>query len=1510
MSIDSFLSSFIGEAKTNLQKFEEKIMELEENPSDFYLISEALRFAHSIKGGASFFEYNNIVNLTHIMESSLEILKDKKIEMTPDMTDVMLIAYDKLSKMINDILNVNDYETTEEVTKLEAVFGELLKNKPGFQSSDQKLEDKKPVSVETDNKGKLETEVEIEEVGIFKGYENIVRRSIPDFDPDAFINKNYHASEFPTNKARYNEALLNHEYIYVYKITKSDSVNRNIFRILTLGEIVHADDLTVDGGNIIFVSSLKLSILNIVIDVEHRKLGRLIKADKIENVIKNRAKLQYPVDFKDPEKDRLGVDITTDISLENISYTSCEEMYNTCLTEAKLVYKYDYTSVDDLTTNITQITEVGEIISCGNLRESDGTVYFTTPLPLTLLSTIIICDEDRLSLIPTLADVPFDLMEEQTGASDGFRRIGVESTTIADLDKYSNTLKKDEFESSKTSGKPIFVYEFNRLDDKVENISQITEVGEILISCDLNRKEGKIVFTTPLVIMLLTQILSCDESRLYETNDSFDELVKAVDEHKEDDSIIVIDDFESISMEEEVYEGGFEPSDLEILFEKYGLDLKQKVLDEYSVRVYQYDATAENLQLQMIGLIELSDILINVENSDGKGLLVIQTKVELEYICDDLNFPKKSFYEVVVDLAYGGFLCKYLETARQGIDYEKATSSLSLKDDHAIRPSTSKAALMELSNLRKIVSYYDAINSGHRLFRYHYKNDDNLEHNVLQLSEACNIIITGNLQNKVEGVIVFSYMLGLDTLKYLIDANFDDIDEVSGRCYGDILKRADDINDKYINQEDIDSREAYPPDLASISNERNKELYDIARKDGRIILTYQFIEHDDINSSIKELSEIGQVILTPVLAVGVAGHIVFTTNVDLNTIVDKLKSNVDRLQLVTDETYDDLVKLVETQKLPEELYNTNYDNFTAVQKAIVRERANINLKGAPEIHKMPESIETIKQGNIKDNQTKNKEVKIADDIRVSVELLDGLLTNVNDLVIERNKLNKYITSLSDSSDDVAKIGAKIDTLTRNLQAEVFKTRLQSLETLFNRLPRTIRTVSRQVNKEVELEVRGGDIELDKNIVDALLDPLTHMIRNALDHGLESPDERESIGKPRCGKLIIEASEESGVISIEITDDGKGMDPDEIAKSAIRKGITTEDAVLKMNRYEKVDLIFEPGFSTNSEVTEISGRGVGMDVVKTNISKVNGFLRTRTELGKGTTFRILIPLSVSVIPIIVYRVGDYILASNAKLIGEYFYNPNLLDTIEVENGLEMVTYGNIKMPLLRLGKAFDIETECGGRYIHVAAKGMHYAMEIDEVIGFEEVLTKGVPSVVKSTRLTSAAILSDGNVAPIIDLYGLGWMFDIRNESHEILEEKVNSDIEVFVNVEVAGDESILINKKDIHKVLLVESESFDNYNEKVKVLRNENKFCLPINSLIESVERDDKANLVICFKENSDFSVIVNKLVRDKYIDKRSLENVEEKYGYGEIKLDKVYKILNAEMLIVYICSELGGNVW
>ncbi len=1501
MVIDSFLNSFIGEAKVNLEKFEQKILELEDSPADFYLISEALRFAHSIKGGASFFEFHNIVNLTHIMESSLESLKDKRIEMTPDMTDVMLLAYDKLSKMINDILNVGKYDTSSEIAQLEHVFGEMLKGKPGFKYSSANISSLNNVSLETEA-------AMVQEKGIFKDYEDVVRKGIPDFDANAFANTNHRQLKFPMKKEMYNEALKNNESIYVYKVSKSDDINLNIFRILTSGTIVYADDFSMDGGNVIFISKLKLSLLNAILDVENRKLGKLVRKDKIENVIKNRAKLQYATSLIDEEKDRLGVDITTEISLDDISYKSSEEAYNKCLNDGKLVYKYNYLPVDDLITNLTQIIEVGEIISCGNLDNREGVVYFTTPLPLTLLSTIIICDRDRLSLIPTLSVLTYQSIIEDTGAHMGSKRLGIESTTTPDLSKYSNISNKDEYESSSSVGKPIYVYEYNDKDDKIENIAQITEVGQVLISGDLSREFGRVVFTTPLAMMLLTQLLSCEESRLYEINETFKKATQLVTKRIGD--ISGDSDSKKDIIEDEIYSGGFETTDLELLFKEYEIDLKQKVLDEYSIRVYQYDVNNENIAIQVAGLLEVSEILINVENAFGNGFLVVQTRVEIEYISDELDFPKKSFYEVVVDLAYGGILRKYLETARQGIDYEKATSSLTFKDKIATTPKTSSIVLTELSNLRNIVAYYDAINNGHRIFRYHYKNDDNLEHNVLQLSEACNVIITGNLENKSEGLIVFSYMLGVDTLQYLLNADFESIDEVTGRCYGDILKRADDINDKYLSDEIIASRETYPPDLASVSNERNKELYDIARRDGRIILIYQFIEHDDINRTIKELSALGQVILTPVLATGVAGYIVFATNVELNTLVDKLKSNVDRLQLVTDESYDDLVKLVESQKLPKELDNTNYDMFTSVQKAIVRERAKINLNGAPEIHKAPESIDTIKTRNTKSKKVDNNETKIADDIRVPVELLDGLLSNVNDLVIERNKLNKYITSLNDSSDVVAKIGAKIDTLTRNLQSEVFKTRLQSLEILFSRLPRTIRTVSRQVNKEVDLEVRGGNIELDKNIVDALLDPLTHMIRNALDHGLETPDVREKLGKPRVGKLIVEASEESGVISIEITDDGKGMDVDEIAKKAIRKGITTEDAVLKMDKFEKIDLIFEPGFSTNEQVTELSGRGVGMDVVRTNISKVNGFIRTRTEIGKGTTFRILIPLSVSVIPIIVYRVADYILASNAKLVGEYFYNPKLENNIINENGFEMVVHGNIKMPLLRLGKSFNIESESVGRYIHVSAKGMHYIMEIDDVIGFEEVLTKGVPNVVKSTRLTSAAILSDGNVAPIIDLYGLGWMFNIRNESHEILEEKEQSDIEVYLNVEISGDQSYLINRSDIKNVLLVDINCFENYNEKIQVLRKENKFCLPINSVIHELPNDDKANLLVCLKENPDFSIRVSKLIKDKYIDKEELKNTTEKYGYKEIILDKKYKILDIDMLIVFICSELGGSVW
>lgn len=311
-------------------------------------------------------------------------------------------------------------------------------------------------------------------------------------------------------------------------------------------------------------------------------------------------------------------------------------------------------------------------------------------------------------------------------------------------------------------------------------------------------------------------------------------------------------------------------------------------------------------------------------------------------------------------------------------------------------------------------------------------------------------------------------------------------------------------------------------------------------------------------------------------------------------------------------------------------------------------------------------------------------------LRVHVSLLDTLMNLAGELVLSRNQLVQAISSGDPRASETA--GQRIDLITSELQEAIMLTRMQNIGIVFNKFPRVVRDLARDLDKTVDLSLEGKDVELDKTIIEAIGDPLTHLVRNAVDHGIEIPDDRKKAGKNTTGKIFLKAYHEAGQVNIEISDDGKGLDGQKLATSAVKKGLVNEDQIRAMSEKEKMNLIFMPGFSTAEKVTDVSGRGVGMDVVKTNLDRLGGVVDIESEIGNGTTIRIKLPLTLAIIPSQIIVTGGERYAIPQINLEELLRIPanQVMNRIERVGDAEVVRIRGKLLPLIKLADVIGVE----------------------------------------------------------------------------------------------------------------------------------------------------------------------------------------------------------------------------
>lgn len=377
-------------------------------------------------------------------------------------------------------------------------------------------------------------------------------------------------------------------------------------------------------------------------------------------------------------------------------------------------------------------------------------------------------------------------------------------------------------------------------------------------------------------------------------------------------------------------------------------------------------------------------------------------------------------------------------------------------------------------------------------------------------------------------------------------------------------------------------------------------------------------------------------------------------------------------------------------------------------------------------------------------------------VRVDTKRLDDIMNMVGELVLVRNRLQR----LGNASEDeqMHKAVANLDVVTTDLQSAVMQTRMQPIKKVFGRFPRVVRDLARSLKKEVSLVMHGEETDLDKNLVEALSDPLVHLVRNSVDHGIESPDVREKAGKPRAGTVTLSAEQEGDHILLTIEDDGAGMDPEKLRQKAVEKGIYDQDAADRLTDNECFNLIFAAGFSTKDQISDVSGRGVGMDVVKTKIGQLNGQINIVSELGKGTRILIKVPLTLAIMPTLMIMLGDQSFALPLVNVVEIFHLD--LTKTNIVDGRECIVVRDKVFPLFHIkrwlvrGEAGQEEPE-NAHVVIVAMGTKQVGFVVDQLIGQEEVVIKPLGRALQGTPgMAGATITGDGRIALIIDVPSL------------------------------------------------------------------------------------------------------------------------------------------------------------
>lgn len=439
-----------------------------------------------------------------------------------------------------------------------------------------------------------------------------------------------------------------------------------------------------------------------------------------------------------------------------------------------------------------------------------------------------------------------------------------------------------------------------------------------------------------------------------------------------------------------------------------------------------------------------------------------------------------------------------------------------------------------------------------------------------------------------------------------------------------------------------------------------------------------------------------------------------------------------------------------------------------IEEEVEEEANKLMLEYAKEGLLGEEVLEVVVEEEREEKREERKEVKAKEEkkreeegervLRIDVQKIENLMNLVGELVLERNRLLRLSQSmaeegLSKKSEELEVVVSSIDRIVGDLQLAVMKTRMQPVKKLFQKFPRVARDLSRMLGKEVELITEGEDTEMDKSLIEKLEEPLIHIIRNAVDHGIEPPDERERLGKPRAGQIRLKAYYQGDRVFISVEDDGRGIDIEKVKAKAIEKGVATKDRLEKMTEKEILSLVFNPGFSTADRVSEVSGRGVGMDVVMDVVMRFRGTVDLFSEKGRGTKVVMSFPLTIGIIKSLLVSMGGRLFAIPIHSVLEIVSGDEA--QISLVSGEEVLILRGSTIPLINLGEVLGIQTQKVGFVVVVLIGNRRVAMAVEDMLGDEEVVIKPLGKFFGDVEgISGATITGDGSIVLILDPVGL------------------------------------------------------------------------------------------------------------------------------------------------------------
>ncbi len=476
-------------------------------------------------------------------------------------------------------------------------------------------------------------------------------------------------------------------------------------------------------------------------------------------------------------------------------------------------------------------------------------------------------------------------------------------------------------------------------------------------------------------------------------------------------------------------------------------------------------------------------------------------------------------------------------------------------------------------------------------------------------------------------------------------------------------------------------------------------------------------------------------------------------------MLDILISAFDAMKALLQQVIDRQLKPIELTHIIQQLQNLSGGNIKGASRKQHSRRKSSQVASSDSSMKASPTAPARQQ---KHSQSAPKlSLNMADTtIRVSVRRLDSLMNLVGELVLARNRLSQLIENMrfevtrNELVTDFVEAGSQIDFITTELQNAIMKTRMVPVGRVFNRFPRLVRDIAREFSKEIELVIEGANTEMDKSVIEEIGDPLLHLVRNSADHGIESPEERRKAGKPPRGVIRLSAEHEGNHIVVVVEDDGRGIDPEKIKESAIKKGFLTPEAAAEMNEAEVYNLIFAPGFSTSAKVTSISGRGVGMDVVKTNITRLNGMVSVQSTPGKGTKFFLKLPLTLAIIQGLLVRIGTETFAIPLSAVSEVVrITPMDINQLQ---GREVIRLRERILPLIELSDVIEgIAAPAPRERCYVVVLGIgerFFGLKVQRLIGQKEIVIKPLGAYLKHVPgIAGSTILGDGRVIMILDI---------------------------------------------------------------------------------------------------------------------------------------------------------------